>query len=239
MLNHRVRSRFTPTNSKGFTILELLIATAVFGTVLILLTLGITQITRAYYKGTTSTNTQNVARDVINTLTQSIQFGGGLIGQTVSSPTAGTTYFFCVGNQEYDYEVGFELSDNSPVPNNHAAHALVLTNNVSACPTPSQAQNPNLASNPTLASGSRELLAPNMRLSQLKLCYLAADGQCSSSTDLGTGNLFEITVQITYGDDDLLNNPNATDGSTTCKGGIGSQFCDIVKLQATVEKRLL
>src|SRR5688572_1794031 len=103
---------------RGFTILELLVATIVFSVVLLLVTAGIMQITRVYYKGVTETNTQNTARTIVDTISQAIQFSGGDV--TVTNPAAvpGTDYAFCVGNEQFSYRLGWQVENTHSIAAN-------------------------------------------------------------------------------------------------------------------------
>jgi prepilin-type N-terminal cleavage/methylation domain-containing protein len=96
-------------NNKGFTILELLIATSVFSVILLLCTFGLIQVGKSYYKGVALTRTQNVARNVMGTLTQSIQFSGddprGPLPRG-SGPTPGS---FCFGSLRYQYKLNSKV----------------------------------------------------------------------------------------------------------------------------------
>jgi prepilin-type N-terminal cleavage/methylation domain-containing protein len=251
-----IRFRVKNIDQNGFTIVELMIATVVFSMVLIVLTMGVTQITSSYYRGVTDSNTQVAARNVINTITQAIQFNGGPVDATPQAVTAGTTYGFCIGNQEYDFQLGYEVEGSNtaspPLKSYPANHGLVVTDNVVACPNLSNGPtNSNLVGISSLASGSRELLTQNMRLSELSVT------QSSPGSDL-----YNVIVQVTYGDDDLICNadivanscsPNApimsapsdyivnlgdSNDQVSCRGNSGTQFCAVSKLQTTVEKRL-
>jgi prepilin-type N-terminal cleavage/methylation domain-containing protein len=71
----------------GFTVVELLIATVVFTMVLLVITSGVTHFTHAYYKGVHQSSTQTTSRNVINTIAQNIQYGGGKKDFTQRSPT--------------------------------------------------------------------------------------------------------------------------------------------------------
>lgn len=97
-------------NNKGFTILELLIATSVFSVILLLCTFGLIQVGKSYYKGVALTRTQNVARNVMGTLTQSIQFSGEtptgtLPGGLVPIPSES----FCFGSLRYQYKLNSKV----------------------------------------------------------------------------------------------------------------------------------
>jgi len=202
----------------GFTIVELMIATAVFAIVLMVVTTGIMQVTRVYYKGLTEANTQDAARSIMDSITQAIQFNGGAVSTTPASPSAGASYAFCVGNQQYSYTLGYELMDTPDPLQAQTYHALVV-DTLSGCSASSPAQNVRAAS-----ITGRELLSPRMRLSNL------------SVTNVGA-NLYRVQVRVVYGDDDLLNNPTTT-GAVCQSVRAGTQFCALSDLSSVVIKRV-
>ena len=61
-------------HEKGFTIVELLIATAVFSMVLVIVTIGFISLSNRYYKGVITANTQSTTRNVTDVLRRNIQF---------------------------------------------------------------------------------------------------------------------------------------------------------------------
>jgi prepilin-type N-terminal cleavage/methylation domain-containing protein len=211
-INHLRRLR---SDAKGFTIVELMIATAVFGTVLLIVTIAILQFTRVYYKGATQANTQDTARAVMDRISQAIQFNGGTVTQTPASPSPGSSYAFCIGNQQYSFTTGTQLVD-SPT-SSQTYHALVV-NDAAGCTSSTPAQNVRGAT----VSG-RELLAPKMRLSKIEV------------TNVGT-NLYKVSVRVVFGDDDLLSNP--TGANAACKGTQGTQFCAVSDITTVVTKRV-
>src|SRR6185437_5108772 len=146
--------------SEGFTILELMIAASVFSVILLVVASGVISFTNDYYKGITSSKTQDIARSVINTLTQAIQF---CTTPPASLPASGNAQGFCIGNTMYSYVIGQQLSDTPPDGTKHQAwHSLVADN--SGCGVPNV---PN--SNAALLATQRELLGPHMRLSALDI----------------------------------------------------------------------
>lgn len=207
-----------PLQSKGFTIVELMIATAVFGVTLLLITFAILQFTKVYYKGVTQSNTQDTARTVVDRLSQAIQFNGGTVTPSQATPTPDTPYAFCVGNQQYSYAIGAQMVDGTPGPTQNP-HALVVSE-ASGCTASTPAQDVRSSS----VSG-RELLSPKMRLARMKVESVA-----------GNPKLYKISVKVVYGDDDLLNNP--TTENATCKGQEGSQFCAVSDITTVVTKRV-
>ena len=101
--------------SAGFTIIELLVATAVFSVILIVITSGIMLFTSNYYKGVNQSNTQAVARSIINNISQAIQFSaaGYPYVQLANWPTGSGNQGFCVNNVQYSYVTGREI-ESSP-----------------------------------------------------------------------------------------------------------------------------
>ncbi|HEV2402734.1 MAG TPA: prepilin-type N-terminal cleavage/methylation domain-containing protein [Candidatus Saccharimonadales bacterium] len=216
----------------GFTIVELLIATVVFSMVLLLVTEGVLQITGTYYKGVTGANTQTVATNVISTIAQAIQFGGPVMPTLNIGPD--TDAAFCVGNIQFSYLLGEQLvgTNTTPLGANQKYHSLVENPLSGNCPaTPPQ---------PLHSGGAisgRELLSPQMRLSNLIISSVNGTGQN------GIPAAYEITLQVTYGNDDLLisqsqgpNHPTAPD--VVCRGSAGDQFCSVTKLSTIVVQRV-
>lgn len=204
--------------SQGFSIMELLIATMVFAVVLLMVTAGILQIARVYYKGVTEANTQNTARSIIDTVSQAIQFSGGAVTPTPTTPAPGTDYAFCVGNQQFSFRLGWQVENRLDPTANQTWHALVQ-NSAAGCSSSTAAQS---MTAPTIVG--RDLVGPHMRLSRL------------SVSNLG-GNLYAVRVTVVYGDNDLLNTPTAAGAS--CKGvQAGTQFCSISDLSTIVVKRV-
>jgi prepilin-type N-terminal cleavage/methylation domain-containing protein len=203
--------------SDGFTIIELLISTLVFGVVLLIITTAILQITRVYYKGITEAKTQNVARNVVDSIGQNIQFNGGKITPTPASTTPGSSYAFCVGNQQYSYTLGYQLADNNPTVA-QTYHALVVRN-LPGCDNSSAAQDMRVAD-----ITGRELVGRDMRIAKLEVSSLSE-------------TLYKISVRIVFGDDDLLTNPNDANAKCIAQRA-GTQFCASSELTTIVAKRI-
>ena len=205
--------------SKGFTVIELMVAPAVFAVVLVVVTAGILQVSRLYYKGVNQANTQSVVRSITDVIAQTIQFGGGPVTPTTAgTATPSAPKVLCVGNQRFTYDLGWQVVNSSPNVANHQTYHGLVQDNFSGC-SASTTQSLN-----TATVLGRELLSPNMRLSKLNVI------------DLGS-NLYRIEVRVIYGDDDLLKAPG--DPLTTCKNETsGTQFCTISELSTVVTKRV-
>ena len=214
-------NRLETNSSKqaGFTIVELMVATAVFAVVLLIVSLGLLQIGRTYYKGVTSTNVQQTSRGIIDQISQAIQFSGG---QIITSITPrGNSRGFCIDNKRYSYELDQQVIDSNPNTSAHQNYHAFLVDDLPGCNGSTQAMDVDA---PT--GTYRELLGPRMRLS--------AAGGVSISLVSGSSNLYSITINIIAGDDDVLN-----PARTACTSGrAGTQFCAASNLTTTVKKRL-
>lgn len=223
----------------GFTLIELMISTMVFSVILLGATTAVVQIGRMYYKGVVSSRTQETARRSIEDISRTIQFNDAEITQpaavqyTANGISSGqiTVQAVCVGNVRYTYAVNAQVDIQNDVNKHRLRHALWQD----------KVQDPKIcATNPTVSgsdaahympdlsqeepsAGGRELLGRYMRL------------QTFSVDD--TVDPTSLTVNIIYGDDDLLlpdaNNP------TGCRSLIqGSQWCAAASLSTQVRQRI-
>jgi prepilin-type N-terminal cleavage/methylation domain-containing protein len=209
----------------GFTVIEMLVALAIFSVVLVVVTAAIIQISQIYYKGVNETQVQSTARAITDTVSQAIQFGGGTVTDTVASPTPGGSYAFCISNREYSYRPGYKLVDNTP-GTNQTRHGMVVRT-VAGCTGGTSGQDLSVAS----VSG-RELMSPGMRLSKMVVKNVGP-------------NLYQVQVRVVYGDDDLLYSPSAPASpngmlaqDATCRGTAGRQFCAVSELNTVVISRV-
>lgn len=202
-------------SEKGFTVIELLIASMIFATVLLLVTMGLLQVSRTYYKGITSAKTQQTARGIIDQISQAIQFSGT---SPSISPAAGpgATGYFCVNGTRYTYVLDRQLSDTPDTTKSQAAHVLV-SDKTTGCSGPAD------FSNFGALSEAKELMSPNMRLAALSISPIS-----------GT-KLYTINISVISGDNDLL-----ASGNTKCTTSfaIGTEFCAVSTLNTTVQRRV-
>lgn len=101
-------------NNKGFTIIELLIATITFAVVLLVITSAIVQIGRIYYKGVVQSRTQERARAITDSVAKNLQFSN--VTSFRSNPG-----YLCIGDYSYVYALETQVDD--------AQHGLLLTTN--------------------------------------------------------------------------------------------------------------
>jgi prepilin-type N-terminal cleavage/methylation domain-containing protein len=203
----------------GFTIVELLIASAVFSVVLMIMTFGIIQITNTFFKGDNDANTQRAATNVLNTLSQDIQFNGGTVQQGSNT--------LCIGGQQFSYWLGYQL-EPTVIPGKFQKTTALIENS-GGCT--------GIAS-----TSGRELLTDGMRLSNLTVTCVSSAALCSTTTTGGA--VYQIHVRLLYADDDLLYSPGgATPGATAtdaaCKGAqAGVQFCAVSDISTVVSERI-
>jgi prepilin-type N-terminal cleavage/methylation domain-containing protein len=200
---------------RGFTIVELMIATSVFAVVLLLCTYGLLEIGRTYYKGVTTSRTQETARLIIDDAAEALQFNGGQV-------VVGQPGWHCIGTKRYSYALNRQLTDTN--------HALVTDTPVSSCTTGTGA----LPIGGAIPANSRELLSARARLSRFDIVPLPT----------GVG-LYRLTVRVVSGADDVLIDRNgdnaitAVDNPIECKNErIGSQYCSVSELTTVVQKRV-
>lgn len=199
---------------KGFTLVELLIATTVFSVILLLCTYGIISVGRTYYKGVTITRTQEVARNIMDDITQAIQFSGGSIQPSIIANAS--IQGFCIADRRYSYIINDMLDD---VPTDHA---FVVDKSGQPCAAGMQVQTINQAVLPNQAN-SKEMLLPNMRV-------LAVSVQEVSERQ------YRVSIKIASGDNASLEGaaPNLQ-----CRNRSGdSQYCAVTELTSIVQKRL-
>ena len=215
------------SSQKGFTIVELMISTAIFSTVLLVILTAVTQIGRMYYKGITTAKTQEVARTVVERVSQEIQFSGASTAPIMSTST--TNNAICIGPSRFIWKID--------VPVTAAQHALWVDSSTECTPNAVDSISLSIAS-PTpvgsLTYGS-ELLPNGYRLEKLSIT--------------GVGQLWTVSARVVYGAADLIESVDPATGATdvprvpdrtVCKGSqVGTQFCSVSEITTTVLRRSL
>jgi prepilin-type N-terminal cleavage/methylation domain-containing protein len=214
--------------NKGFTIVELMIATTILSTILVLVTGVMISIGRLYYKGINQARVQDAVRTIVDDVSQHLQLNdkdptnGGtqlLGGETVQT--------YCIGTARYTYVTGVKIGDVPRQADNTAKsgqifrHILWRDTVKGGCSGPADlaVDNPSSA---TGGSDGTELIPGNSQLT-------------SFSIDL-SGSPYAASISIAFGDNDLLNLNGA---DTTCRGASGDQFCSTASLSTTAVKRLV
>jgi prepilin-type N-terminal cleavage/methylation domain-containing protein len=219
--------------NKGFTIIELMIATTVFSVILLVTSAGVIAIGRAYYKSLTSTRVQGVARSVMDDISRSLQFSDtNQVFSQLTNPDdpSDKVKVRCFGSDRYRYVINQQVSG--------ADHGLYRDKKPSASSCDSSGD---------YNSGS-ELLGGNMRLLQFDVLPVTNNPDTNES--------FRIVIKVAYGDDDLLNiydddsqpvgwsepvdtGDEAVISGALCRSGIaGNNFCAVSGLVTTVTSRV-
>lgn len=106
----------------GFTIVELMVATAVFGSVLLVCTYGLLEIGRSYYKGITLARNQEATRKIIEDISSAIKYSYGDVSSNSTS--------YCIGQRLYKFGSSFPM--NMVSGNNNQ----LIAYDVSSCTSP-------------------------------------------------------------------------------------------------------
>jgi len=200
---------------RGFTIIELLIATSVFSLVLLGALTGFIHTGQLFYKGVTVTQTGATAKQVLDDVSSSINNSSS--NSILLYPTSPSGYSYdCVGNVRYTYNNLHTMIDlsvgNSYNPNGNYG---ILRNLINGCSAPCATTG---CSAPL--STATEMLGDHMRLSDFTL------------TPLSSGKLYTVSVTIAYGDNAVL---DTTTTPPTCIGDSQSQqFCAVSDLSTSV-----
>jgi prepilin-type N-terminal cleavage/methylation domain-containing protein len=224
-------------NQKGFTVIELMIATAVFSLVLLICMTSIIEIGRLYYKGLVSARTQDTARQVNDDISGLLRYSS----PNINFGTVGSLRSICINNiARYTFwsqawnaadPLNSKQLETTPTQADQARHALWRDDSPNGACTPCDLTAATPTCTPSTAKGN-ELLGDHMRLTNF---YIA-----QSPTD---NTLWTVKTWVVYGDKDLIDpvlQPD-TDGShTVCKFNLkaGSSFCANSDLTTFTEKRL-
>jgi prepilin-type N-terminal cleavage/methylation domain-containing protein len=225
---------------KGFTIIELMIATIVFSVIILLSSVMITNIGNLYNKAINQSRIQSTVRSLISDTTQQLKLSSGqfTVPSVPLTPSSGNPiYGYCIGSVRYSYILGIKIGT---IP-----HVLWrdVNNSQGSC-VPVDISVGNLVNNNT----GVELMAPNSRLTAFSITANSKSG----------GSPYSVVIDVAYGDDDLLcdtSQPNSCTSTSTlrikypnnppnitvaCKSGniSGRQFCAVAGLNVLVNQRV-
>lgn len=133
----------------GFTVIELLIATAVFSLVLLVFLSAFLRISQLFYKGVNLSNTQEAARKILQNVSNDIQFY-----KTGAISGGGTPSSICIGSHRYSWELFKQYA-----PGN--GNLGLLEETLSGCPA---TDNP-----PPDQTTGVQLLNPGMQLNKFSV----------------------------------------------------------------------
>lgn len=225
-----MRYRRRQLSQKGFTIVELMIATSVLSTILLLVTVIMISIGNLYYKGINQARVQDDVHSIVDEVSQHLELGATINPTRVTSAD-GQTIAYCIGDTRYVFTVGEQIGTglDTDGTTHQSQHVLWRDKAPAGCPKPSNGFL-NSAFLSLIDPSGTELIAPNSRLTNF----------CVSGTVVGSctpdAPPYTVSVGVAYGSIDLLNNPaNIT---ATCKDSTGDQFCSTANLTSVVAQRL-
>ena len=211
----------------GFTITELVIATAVFAGVLLLIIVGFVQIGRLFYKGVAVSQTRQTATNIVNAISADIRLAGNVNPNLnyLCNPNcnfANPLTAYCIGNHLYVANVYSQPVNLDPSSHDFSSNFGLI-----------QSQSGGVCSGGTGANGAYqssdlvkplEMLGDDMRLTQFKI-------EPGAQADT-----YDIKVTVAYGEDNVFQ--NFGDDVPSCRGiATGSQFCAVVPISQSVSNR--
>jgi prepilin-type N-terminal cleavage/methylation domain-containing protein len=235
-------------NQSGFTIVELMISTAVFAVILLVAVLMITKSLDAYYKVSVDTSVSSTLQAVNSTVEQDMQ------SQDSTVLPQGSDYL-CTSDEEFIYNLGKEMpTEVSSLPQPYALYEFPIANLAQCDTTPELAPFPSaIASGQSLLGTHYRLLAFNVTPVNLldepaewnvdiKIAYSSGgvngagdDLLCSPSIGVSPptqrGGCSPSSPSFNYLTD--LGNIT-TDAGIICKSDSGEQYCNIEELQGIV-----
>lgn len=241
--------------SKGFTIIELMIALSVLSIILVIASALMTRIGATYTKGVNAANLQNANRNIMSDLTSALQLSGSAPSGCPTGNDIGTTcytalesvpgadvYAYCIGATRYSYILNREQGDDPSYltygsqthqTQPHTSHVLWRDTmmNTASC-NPLDISQPMPApfsgdSDVTVAGSGYDMVPDHMRLGRFKITQV---------TPPNNSGVYNLDVWMAYGDSDLVNEDAS--GHATCNGDKGSQFCSVSNISSTVGRRL-
>lgn len=206
-------------STHGFTVIELLLATVVFSGVVVVALSGFLTISRLFYKGINLSQTQSTSQQVVDNLITDIQSSSTFKDITIISDARS---YFCIGNSRYIFnlhkQVDLAAHDNTQ---NFGLLRDRLPGGNNACPNPYEGSTAVPPNNPT------EMLGNKMRLNNF-----------SVTRTCPTCKLFDIKINIAYGDDSSLEIDPVTNLASCNSGLASSQYCAVTGLSTTVASGL-
>jgi prepilin-type N-terminal cleavage/methylation domain-containing protein len=211
-------------STKGFTIVELMIASTVFAVVLVIAQAGFVQIGHLFYRGVSITSTQAIADHIFQYINGNFQNAPGVHGPNSSGPYS----YYCIGNSRYTFNINKEIDTGTasdPSTGNYGILKDTLQGSGDECAAPcSDTSCPAPFNNPV------EQLGDKMRLEQLNI------GQSTS-----TSNLYNVAIVVAYGDDDTLTYDYSVPlpdryKTVSCKSDAHNSFCAVSRINTAVYK---
>ena len=217
---------------KGFTILEIMIATVVVSVILVLITSVMIGLQNLYNKGLNEERAQDNVRSIVDQIAQEIQASGSVVLDQpgiFTATIAGTNYpvnAYCIGSVRYLFVTGLQLGSQTQQSlwrdSSDSGNKCVFT------PTNSNLNIIYNNPNSIVTDNGKELIANGARLTYFKIL--------PPFTYPNDPN-YTIQLSIAYGNDNQLNPFPFTTTNAKCNGGAGDQFCATASLSTEVAQR--
>ena len=221
------------SDEKGFTIMELMIATAILAVLLLMSSVVMIGIANLFEKGINITNLQNVNRNIVSEITSDIQFSGekvdsGSYSYPTGAGTSETVYAICFGNVRYSYVINFPPSNWSHTiwKDEMSSPGSCIPLNI-GMPIPNCSVDVNCIPSSTSVTGG-DLAGPNMHIAYLKV------------QSIGNSQVYSIAIGMMLGQSYLFESSSVPPGTNyICNTNVGQQFCATSSLSAVATERLL
>ncbi len=173
-------------NQSGFTIIELMIATVVFSTVLLIATISIVFVSKTYSTSQINIKLQNTTESILTGISNAIKYNKPTPIVMNYNPNPTYSGYFCIGDNVYTFYLAPNSVDNQPL--NYKDAAGNTKNTVGLILSISTNCGPNV--------NGVQLLSNNERLGELDI--------------VPHGNGYQINLSVAYGDDSVLKLPVTT-----------------------------
>lgn len=243
-------------SSKGFTIIELMIALSILSVILVIGSTLMARIGAQYTKGVNTANVNNTSRNIVSDVSSALQFSGDTVQSCVDDPVANpltchysnpelsvtgkqqynidginaAVYSFCIGKVRYTYVLNREMGVDQGDADLKTPHVLWRDTmaNPNSC-IPVDISNAAVDKNARNSVGDGyDVMPTHMRLTHFRI------KQSPNATEQG---VYTIAVKMAYGDSDLVVT-DPTTGANGCKGGSGTAFCATSSINTTIIRRL-
>jgi type II secretory pathway pseudopilin PulG len=209
-------------STAGFTIVELLIAAAVFSLTLLISLTGFLQMGKIFYKGVSITQTSQSSRAITDSLKADIVYASDLSGLSVKGTTR---QYFCAGTNRYTFIRGNKV--NTEAHDFTTQFGLVKdTLTTTGCPDP-------FGGGGTPLNNPVELLGDKMRLSNLTISRITLPPTALAPSN---NKLYNLNVRIAYGDDDVFQGAANSTTASCASGSNVSTYCFVYDLKTTVRQ---
>jgi len=220
--HHNMRTD-APLGERGFTIIELMIATTVFSMILVMVSAMMIGVGKLYNKGINQSRVQSNVRSITDEVSQQLRLSAkdSVLPQDAVTTDGVTSDAICIGKYRYSFVVNKKLGDWKHVlwrDDKPATGCATLT------PTRMNSSAPSTGLNGT------ELIAANSRL--------------TAFTITGGGKApYTVEIGVTSGDYDAANQDNSlSNASGQCTGdsaGKGTEYCASAKIKTIVAQRII